>query len=265
MNVDTVYDMLRSLVREFRLSYLSRALLVLLISFSASFPAHSGALKWLGRGAAVCAMNTSCSGAVSKGVAQGSLKLGTYLAKRYAKNLASKCLASPQCVGYATAATGLGAGTSVGLSAQAALDSWMAANDDDRAPNAGSNLDASNRGSSTGNLNPEEPPEDEDGEPIIGKKLDYLFGKASGREHNLLRTAGMDKQLQRVGISDTPANREMIRRKVIETYNDPSSISKIDGKWTTREMFVMGPRGGVKIDTVWIKNELISFVVKGGK
>lgn len=243
-----------------------RFLLIFLISLSVSFPAQSGPLKWLGRGAAVCAMNSACSGAVSKGVTQGSLKLGTYLAKRYAKALASKCLASPECLGYATAASGLAAGTAIGLSAQSALDNWMAANGEDRQANANSGSDKANLGGATGDFDPdEEPPEEEGGEPIIGKKLDYLFGKATGREHNLTRTAGMDKQLQKVGIADTPANREMIRRKVIEAYNDPSSISKVDGKWTTREMFVMGPRGGLKIDTIWVKNDLISFVVRGGK
>jgi len=40
-------------------------------------------------------------------------------------------------------------------------------------------------------------------EPEIGRKLDYIFGKATGRQHNFERSLSMLKALERIGIHDT--------------------------------------------------------------
>ncbi|MBP1863496.1 hypothetical protein BD780_000819 [Clostridium tetanomorphum] len=119
-------------------------------------------------------------------------------------------------------------------------------------------------------------------EPDFGKKLDYLFGKATGNQHNLERTAGMESELaKKMGITDTPENREYIMQKIRESYLDNSSISKVEqmsyvakelpGKptlnWTgtTRETFIMGPDRGAMLQTLWDDNVLKNIIVRGGK
>jgi hypothetical protein len=41
--------------------------------------------------------------------------------------------------------------------------------------------------------------------PVIGNKLMYLFGKASGNAHNIQRSTDMARQLAQIGIFDNPA------------------------------------------------------------
>jgi hypothetical protein len=36
----------------------------------------------------------------------------------------------------------------------------------------------------------------------LGKKLDYVFGKAKGSIHNVERSVDMERQLNRIGIFD---------------------------------------------------------------
>ena len=119
-------------------------------------------------------------------------------------------------------------------------------------------------------------------EPDFGNKLDYIFGKAKGNQHNLDRTAGMESELaKKMGIADTPANREYIMQKIRGSYFDGSSISSIEqmsyvakelpGKptinWTgtTRETFITGPDRGAVFQTLWDDNVLKNIIVRGGK
>lgn len=43
---------------------------------------------------------------------------------------------------------------------------------------------------------------------IFGKKLDYIFGLATGSQHNIDRSKTILSRLMHIGISDTPQNRE---------------------------------------------------------
>lgn len=82
--------------------------------------------------------------------------------------------------------------------------------------------------------------------------MDYLFGKATGRPHNIERSKQMFDELKKIGIYDTPENRNMIELNLAKTYNNPNSVSKVeliekelkDGSLlkytsTTRESFIM--------------------------
>lgn len=42
------------------------------------------------------------------------------------------------------------------------------------------------------------------------KKLDFLFGKATGRLHNINRSLAMLRQLEKIGFFDIPEHREYI-------------------------------------------------------
>ncbi len=71
-------------------------------------------------------------------------------------------------------------------------------------------------------------------------------------------------QLNRVGIQDTPASREYIEKILEDAFYDPTSTvsSSADG-FVTKESLVMGPGGGVKLESIWNGRQLISAFVKG--
>jgi hypothetical protein len=97
--------------------------------------------------------------------------------------------------------------------------------------------------------------------PQIGSKLDYLFGKATGRQHNIDRTLGNLNQMEKIGLFDTPANREYIIEHLNKVINDPTNIIKQEGYKTVRESLLMGPNGGVKMKTFWDGTELKTFEI----
>jgi RHS repeat-associated protein len=100
--------------------------------------------------------------------------------------------------------------------------------------------------------------------PQIGRKLDYLFGLARGSVHNVQRSTSMLGELQRVGLNDTAQARNHVRAHLGRVLNDASSIVSQTGNRTVRESFLMGPTGGIKLETVWEGTKLITMKVLGG-
>jgi hypothetical protein len=74
----------------------------------------------------------------------------------------------------------------------------------------------------------------------------------------------MLRQLERIGLSDIPANRKYIHDHLISVLNDPNNIVKNEGGCQLRESLLMGPNGGVKLQTVWEDSKLITVFVLGG-
>ena len=117
--------------------------------------------------------------------------------------------------------------------------------------------------------------------PEIGNKLDYLFGKAKGNKHNIQRSQTMQSELSKIGIYDTPSSRELLNNHLKNVVNDSSNILKTESRSyiakelpgtptvnytaTVRESFLKGPNGGVKIESVWDGDTLLTIIVKGGK
>lgn len=115
----------------------------------------------------------------------------------------------------------------------------------------------------------------------IDKKLDFLFGKATGRAHNIHRTKSMQISLQKIGLHDNKVGREALIEHLEKICNDPTNIIEIKnniftfgelpnkpiGSYisVTRESFLMGPGGGVRLESVWKGNELLSVIIKEGK
>ena len=115
----------------------------------------------------------------------------------------------------------------------------------------------------------------------IDRKLDYLFGKAMGREHNIHRTKSMQISLKHIGVYDNKAGRNALINHFEKVFNDPTSIVETKMKTftynelpdkplghyisTTRESFFMGPGGGVLFESVWKGNELESVIIRRGK
>ena len=100
----------------------------------------------------------------------------------------------------------------------------------------------------------------------LGNKLDFIFGKATGSEHNIERSKSMLRQLQRIGIFDTAANRAYLKQHLNEVLKDPSNIIlRQSNNRVVRESLLMGPNGGVKVVSVWEGRKLITVMIYGGR
>jgi len=111
--------------------------------------------------------------------------------------------------------------------------------------------------------------------PVLKDKLKYVFGEATGRKHNIDRSLGMASELSKIGINNTSFGKEVVKDHLIKTYNDSSSIisskpwyNNYNGIFynkTTRESFLKGVSGGVKIESTWWNNELKTIIIKSSE
>ena len=98
--------------------------------------------------------------------------------------------------------------------------------------------------------------------PVLGDKLSYVFGQATGSAHNIQRSTDMLRQLNRIGIFDNTTGREYISQKITEAYYCAQPILQNNGRYI-REILVMGPNGGVKMNTIWEGAKLITVEIFG--
>ena len=103
--------------------------------------------------------------------------------------------------------------------------------------------------------------------PELGRKLNYLLGKTSGNKHNIERSTQMFRQLRSIGLGDTPATRQLLKDHFTQVANDPSNIAKINPEngRIIRESLLSGPKGCVKVESIWDANKLITANLFGGK
>ncbi|MDO4639504.1 MAG: hypothetical protein Q4A77_06600 [Leptotrichia hongkongensis] len=109
--------------------------------------------------------------------------------------------------------------------------------------------------------------------PIIGNKLNYVFGEATGRKHNLERTNEMALTLKGIGINNDTLGRKVVYNNLVNTFHNPHSVINRESYYnpydgitynkTEREAFLMGPAGGVKISSIWWNNELKTVKIYG--
>ncbi|MCW5971694.1 MAG: hypothetical protein KIT57_24580 [Blastocatellales bacterium] len=105
----------------------------------------------------------------------------------------------------------------------------------------------------------------EHGAVELGSKLDYILGKATGNAHNVERSAGMLRELERIGLPDSAATRELLTNHLTRIANQPGSIIQANGR-VVKESLLMGPGGqAVKLQTIWEGKKLITATVKTGK
>jgi filamentous hemagglutinin len=91
---------------------------------------------------------------------------------------------------------------------------------------------------------------------IDNKKFDYLFGRATGREHNLARTNQNALEMKRLGIPDTPEGNTMLRSHLNNVVqNDANKIRTFNNEWGSfevRESLFVGPSGKFsKFESTW--------------
>jgi len=100
----------------------------------------------------------------------------------------------------------------------------------------------------------------------IGRKLDYLYGNATGNVHNIQRSLDMQRQLERIGLHNTPSNRAYLVQHLQTVLNNPTNVPKtLSNGNVIRESLLMGPNGGVKLITIWNKTKLVTAIIKGGQ
>lgn len=97
----------------------------------------------------------------------------------------------------------------------------------------------------------------------LGNKLDFLFGKSGGK--NAARSQGMQAELSKVGIYDTPESRSMVADNLRKTLADDSSIVRSSEGRDIRESLIAAPGGMVKMESIWEGNKLITMKIFGGK
>lgn len=98
----------------------------------------------------------------------------------------------------------------------------------------------------------------------LGSKLDYILGKAVGNAHAVERSAGLLRELERIGLPDSAATRELLTEHLTRIASQPGGIMQANGR-ILRESLLMGPGGkAVKLQTVWEGNKLITVYVKAG-
>jgi hypothetical protein len=99
----------------------------------------------------------------------------------------------------------------------------------------------------------------------IGNKLDYVFGRATGAAHNIDRSKAMLAQMERIGLSDNAASRDLMLQHLDAVVNDVSNIVRTQANGRiVRESLLMGPNGGVKIESIWEGTKLITLNLLGG-
>ena len=97
----------------------------------------------------------------------------------------------------------------------------------------------------------------------LGSKLNFLFGQSGGA--NFARSEGMRAALQQVGLNDTIENRVLVSENLTNALNNTGSIVSRTGDRVVRESLLMGPTGGVKLQSIWENTKLITVKVFGGR
>ena len=101
--------------------------------------------------------------------------------------------------------------------------------------------------------------------PELGGKLNYMFGRATGAAHNVQRSQSMLAQMHRIGLSDTVANRAYVAQHLTKVARDASNIvvTQANGR-VVRQSLLMGPKGGLKLESIWEGTKLITVRLFGG-
>lgn len=70
----------------------------------------------------------------------------------------------------------------------------------------------------------------------------------------------MKRSLERIGLQDTPENREHVRSQLQSVMNDDSSHShtQLSNMRSVKESILTGPKGILKLVTVWEGRYLIT-------
>ena len=98
----------------------------------------------------------------------------------------------------------------------------------------------------------------------VGNKMEYLFGNATGTQHNVARSMQMGNQLNSIGIYNNANGRNIITNSLNSVLNDPHSISSIQSNGRiVRESLLTGPNGVLKMESIWEGKRLVTINLYG--
>ncbi|MEM8926355.1 MAG: hypothetical protein AAGD35_22850, partial [Actinomycetota bacterium] len=106
-------------------------------------------------------------------------------------------------------------------------------------------------------LTPKPPPNPapNTGAIVDAGKYDYLFGNVSSNSHNLSRSLQNQRQLNRIGVYDNAAGRDLLSSHFDEVLATDSNIVRTwADEWGThqiRESIFAGPNGVLKFESSW--------------
>jgi len=98
--------------------------------------------------------------------------------------------------------------------------------------------------------------------PNLGSKLDYVLGRATGSTHNIERSQAMLTQLESIGLRDTPGTRQYLTETLERAFQQPGVLQ--DNGRLVRDSLIMGPQGGLKMQSIWDADRLITVQLFGG-
>lgn len=105
-----------------------------------------------------------------------------------------------------------------------------------------------------------------EGVPYFGKKLEYIFGNATGNKHTIDRSIAMERQLNSIGVFDDAFGRKLVLDNLSDAFDNPSSILKTqENGRIVRESLLSGPNGVLKVESVLDREKLITVKLYGGK
>ena len=93
----------------------------------------------------------------------------------------------------------------------------------------------------------------------LGRKLDYILGKATGSVKNVQRSQSMLREMERAGLPDSPATRQYLTEHLTQVARQSGGITQANGR-VVKESLLMGPGGkAVKLETIWEGTKLITI------
>lgn len=94
--------------------------------------------------------------------------------------------------------------------------------------------------------------------PDLSRKLEYVFGNASGTRKNIERSKEMEATLNSIGIYDNDMGRILVKQNIVDSYYETgNSIIQENGR-LSKDSLLIGPNGIAKMNTVWENERLIT-------
>jgi hypothetical protein len=99
-------------------------------------------------------------------------------------------------------------------------------------------------------------------EAQICLKLDYVFGKSTESTHAIQRSMTMQRSLHSIGVFDNPVGRKLIGAHLLSAFENAKNITSCANELFTKESFLTGPSGSVRVESIWKAGKLISVMIK---
>ena len=102
------------------------------------------------------------------------------------------------------------------------------------------------------------------GKAEIGRKLEYVFGKATESKHNIERSLDMERQLNKIGIFDNAKGRSIVQEHLEAAFENTTNGTLQKNGRMLKESLLFGPNDSVKVQSIWEGNKLINVEIFGG-